>query len=239
MKIKIDLNQFKQDEINLAKTFTTTADLIKFKNENSIFYKENGKFVNLNSEYGAKTALIYQFILSIAFKQAKQHNSPFEIKYKTINEHLTEEYKCSNQYISILIHKLIEEDILIRKRVGKNSWTMQLTPKGYLWVFGCEIGSRAYLLTSLKNLKYLIYDWFKQNLRIFKRFNSNEKLKNKLEIIKKVMLGISLYAKPNTQKVDDPPSISEQNYIKTSTNNFISVDDIFTDEDMEEMFGKS
>ena len=244
-RIEISLDQFSQEEINLANANFTTSDLIKFKNKNSVFFRKNNKFINICQKYGVKTILILQYVISIAFKKAQKHNNPFCIKYQTINEHLTEEYKCSYQYISCCIKLLIEEGIITRSRQSKNYWLMQLTPIGYEWIYGFPIGSNRSLRRKQERPKYFIYEWFKSKFRIFNKFNFNIKLKNKLELIKKVMLGIPLYKKDkdylervnndfNDEFFDDdwPPDNHET--IKTNQGE-LTIEEIFADWDEEDL----
>lgn len=256
-KLKIELDQFDQKQIELATSYLTTADLMKFKHEKSIFYKENGKFININLQtngYGISTVLALQFIFSLFYKKSAKNNDAIFFSYKIINNHLTKDYKLSIQYISYLFKFLKNEGLIIRGRVGRNSWKTQLTSKGYEYLFGCSFDylSNKYLLTSLNRSKCLIYEWFKLHFRVFKKFNFNEKLRKKLELIKKIILEIAIYAKEtniiskdnkkltNKQHILDytnyyPPEIDD-NLIKTSKGN-LKIEDVLTEDELGEMFG--
>ena len=244
MQTEITLDQFDPKEIELAWNVPFTVDLIKFKNKNSFFYKQNNKFINIDpkiNNYGVASVAIFQFLFSLFFKISAKDNKSIHVSYKTIKEHLGKELEVSDQFISYLIKFLVKEGLIVRKRIGKNYWTMQLTNKGYEYVFGSSIGNQSYLLSSLDKSKCRIYKWFEENFRIFKKFNFNIKLKNKLELIKKLLLGIKVYKDKNTYIEQEDQSVKNQKYQKIIIDNDVgsedlSIEDIFSDEDIKEMF---
>ena len=244
MQTEIMLDQFTTKEINQAQNSLFTVDLIKFKNRNSFFYKKNNKFINIDlkiNNYGVASVAIYQFIFSGFYKMSTKNNKPIHISYKTIKDHLGSELEVSNQFISYLIKNLVKDNLILRKRIGKNYWIMQLTGKGYEYLFGSSIGNKSYLLTSLNKSKCLIYKWFEEKFRIFKKFNFNTKLKNKLELIKKLLLGLKVYKKekeiyPKEDNQSSSYKIPWDVNIDDVGDEDLSINDIFSDEDIKDIF---
>ncbi len=242
-RIRININQFNESEINDARKTITTADISNSKNSHSFFYKnEDGYLSNLDqldSLYGYIGPAISQYILGICYSQAGKGNNEYTIRYKTIQKYFEKQFNISIQYISKILKTIQNAGIIKRYRISSRDWKIKLTELGYEWLFGCKPNSNEYAYGPLRTkITYLIYEWFPKTFRIFRSRKFNPKYKARLQMIKRVLLGIPFYKRISSDYLDnnnDDYNNHNQQVIKTSKGD-LDIGDIFTDEDIKEIF---
>lgn len=236
--MKLTINDFKQEIIEKARKIHTLDDLLFPHNNNSIFaIDEKGKYRNnkLLTHKGGKTNAFFHYFFGVCLTNLKQGKLNFNLKYKIIQQEMIKkgfESSISDQFLNFLFKDLKNKGLIKREQVNKsNYWLIHLTDKIIMWLKQFQNKKLLYDLQNSSKTFEIIY-FFKERCKFFKK-----KIDLQIQMCRRVLLGGIIKVNQNKNHLiqKNQNTIQTQQIKQKSTH--IDIEDIFTNDDLKEMFG--